>query len=153
MENLLLFVTLVFLGYIFGRIAEKRHYRSITLREQQYLQLPSTCCSLPIGKRQVAKAELVQGSVVISVDYFKRILALLRNFFGGQVRSYETLLDRGRREAILRLKESCPGADEIINVRIETSSISKGGDSRIGSVEILAYGTAVYFSTADPELP
>ena len=92
----------------------------------------------------MVNAELVLGSVVISVDYFKRILAALRNIFGGPVQSYETLVDRARREAVLRMKESCINADQIINLRIETSSISKGGRNTIGSVEVLAYGTAIY---------
>jgi len=92
---------------------------------------------------------LVHGHVVVSVDYFKQILAGLRNVFGGTVQSYETLLDRARREAVLRMKECCPTADQILNLRIETSSISKGdsGD-RIGSIEVLAYGTAISFQSS-----
>ena len=48
---------------------------------------------------------------------------------------------------MLRLKESCPEADQIINLRLDTSSISKGANNSIGSVEILAYGTALYFES------
>ena len=92
----------------------------------------------------VQESKLVTGSVVISVDYFKRILAGLRNSFGGPIASYETLVDRARREAILRMKESCPNATQLINLRIETSSITKGAKQQIGSVEVLAYGTAIY---------
>ncbi|MCI5128213.1 MAG: hypothetical protein D3907_06860, partial [Candidatus Electrothrix sp. AUS3] len=33
--------------------------------------------------------------------YFKRIVAGLRNIFGGNVQSYETLVDRARREAVI----------------------------------------------------
>jgi len=149
MENLInlgVFVTLLLCGFVFGKIAEKRHYKSIINRERKYLTLPAVTGKNPLGKvPPIKKAHLVQGSVVISVDYFKRVLAGLRSFFGGTVRSYETLLDRARREALLRLKESCPGARQIINLRIETSSISKGGKNRIGSVEVLAYGTALYY--------
>jgi len=85
------------------------------------------------------------GSVVISVDYFKRLLAALRNFFGGRVKSYETLLDRARREAILRMQQEAKelGANVVINIKLETASISKGRKNAIGSVEILAYGTAM----------
>jgi len=68
----------------------------------------------------------------------------LINIFGGRVSSYESLLDRGRREAILRMKESAKGASEIVNVRIETSSISKNDNRGIGSIEVYAYGTAIY---------
>jgi uncharacterized protein YbjQ (UPF0145 family) len=87
---------------------------------------------------------LVTGGVVISVDFFKLIATSLRNFFGGNMRAYETLVDRARREAVLRLKESCPDATQIINLRLETSSIYKGNDGQIGSVEVLAYGTALF---------
>ena len=96
----------------------------------------------------VQRSELVQGSAVISVDYFKRILAALRNIFGGTIRSYETLVDRARREAILRLKESAPaGTMIIINVRIETSTIGKNTHEKsVSCVEALAYGTALVAS-------
>jgi uncharacterized protein YbjQ (UPF0145 family) len=94
----------------------------------------------------VARAELATGSVVVSVDYYKRFLAGLRNLFGGEVRSYSPLMDRARREALLRMKEQAVGADMIINVRLETSSIS--GDSRaqqkLACVEVVAYGTAIW---------
>lgn len=147
MENLIFLAVLISCGYFFGRHAEKKHYRSIIERENNILSLPLTSSKYPLGdKEKVQQARLVHGCVVISVDYFKRVLASLRNIFGGNVQSYETLLDRARREALLRLKESCSDADEIINLRIETSSISKGGDNRIGCVEVLAYGTAIYYN-------
>jgi len=47
---------------------------------------------------------------------------------------------------VLRMKEACPDADQIINIRLETSSIYKGQGKQIGSVEVLAYGTAIYFA-------
>jgi uncharacterized protein YbjQ (UPF0145 family) len=88
---------------------------------------------------------LVRGSVVISVDYFKRFLARLRMIFGGRIHTYESLLDRARREAILRMQEQARelGASMIFNMRFETSSISKGRKDAVGTVEVLAYGTAV----------
>ena len=145
MENLTIVAVLIALGYFFGRIAEGRHYQSIHEREQAFLHVPTTSSKKPLGHvGPITQARLVQGNVVISVDYFKRFLATLRNIFGGGIQAYETLLDRARREAVLRLKESCPGATQIINLRLETSSISKGDTERIGSVEVLAYGTAIY---------
>lgn len=148
MDILVIWVVLISLGYFFGRRAEKKHYQSIIRREKALLHLPATSGKHPLGNpRPVQRSHLARGSVVVSVDYFKRMLAGLRNFLGGSVQSYETLLDRARREAVLRLKESCPGADEIVNLRLETASISKGANNSIGSVEVLAYGTAVYYQT------
>lgn len=147
MEQIIIFATLLSLGYFFGRHAEKKHFRSILEREKLWLKLPTTSSKHLVGDcPEVCQSHLVNGCMVVSVDYFKRILARLRNFFGGNVQSYETLIDRARREAVLRMKESCPNADQIINLRIETSSITKGRGNQIGSVEVLAYGTAVYFS-------
>ena len=90
----------------------------------------------------------MRGSVVISSNYFTRMLAGFRNFFGGNIRSYETLLDRARREAILRMKADADalGADIVFNMKFETVSLDnvyahqQGG--AVGTVEVLAYGTA-----------
>ncbi len=151
MEQLIIFAILISLGYFFGRHAEKKHYKSIELRENNLIDLPTISGKKPIGNSPIKKSCLVNGSMVVSVDYFKRLLAMLRNFFGGNVQSYETLVDRARREAVLRMKESCKGADQIINLRIETSSITKGKGKQIGSVEVLAYGTALYFDHPEEE--
>lgn len=146
MEQLIVFAILLSLGYFFGRHAEKKHYKSIIAREKLWLQLPTTAGKYVLADdREINRCHLVNGSMVVSVDYFKRILAGLRNFFGGNVQSYETLIDRARREAVLRMKASCPEADQVINLRLETSSITKGKGKQIGAVEVLAYGTAVYF--------
>jgi len=144
--NIVLIVVPIMLGYFFGRRIERRHYESIREREAQFASLMTTALKQPLEPQKVVTAELVSGSVVISIDYFKRFLAGLRNFFGGNITAYESLVDRARREAILRMKESAAGADEIINIRIETSSISKNSSKgNIGSVEVLAYGTALKY--------
>ena len=59
--------------------------------------------------------------------------------------SYESLLDRGRREAVLRMKDQArrAGAGSVFNVKLETVSIFKGRENSVGSVEVLAYGTAL----------
>jgi uncharacterized protein YbjQ (UPF0145 family) len=105
-----------------------------------------TCKSIDHNGRHISRVELVQGSAVISLDYFKRIMAALRNLVGGRVGSYETLVDRARREATLRMKESAGDADIIVNIRIETSTIGQSDQSRaIGSIEAMAYGTALSY--------
>ena len=90
---------------------------------------------------------LVCGSVVISVDYFKRFLAGIRCFFGGRIKTYEPLLDRARREAIMRMKEAArsKGCNTIVNVRLETSRLasSRKNGKGIAGVEILAFGTGL----------
>ncbi len=150
MEALVVFFLLLILGYIVGSITEKNHYKSIEEREKKTLPLPVVNMKkvediLKPGKK-IASAELVTGSVVVSIDYFKRILASLKNLVGGNIRSYETLVDRGRREAILRMKEAADSPDIIMNLRIETSTIGRSANrNSIGSIEVLAYGTAIKY--------
>ncbi len=140
-----LIVLLLAMGYGFGSLAERRHYRSILRREDEFRDF----VTLPAKRLPEALAapetRLVLGSVVISVDYFKRALAALRMIFGGRLTSYESLIDRARREALLRMQEAARriGAEMVFGVRFETSAISRGGRGGIGSVEVLAYGTAV----------
>ena len=143
--RLILFLGLLALGYLAGTAAEKRHYRSIEKREADFSNLPILTVSKLGDHMQLDQGQIVSGSVVISIDYFKRILAQLINIVGGKVISYESLVDRARREAILRLKEQAKGADYIINLRVETSTIGNSANSKnsVGSVEVLAYGTAV----------
>ena len=90
---------------------------------------------------------VVTGSVVISVDYFKRFLAGLRKIVGGRIAAYETLLDRARREAILRCKEEARarGFQAVVNLRLETTRISRASrnDRATAGVEVLAFGTGL----------
>lgn len=136
---------LVIVGYFSGTYVERRHYASVRAREAQYRGFPVLNFPTP-SDWQVAAAGLVSGSVVISVDYFKRFAALLRNLIGGRLRSYEPLLDRARREAVLRMIEQAlaEGYDAVVNVRLETSTVASGGagQGRAG-VEMLAFGTAL----------
>jgi len=146
MEQLIFFVALIAITYVSGTWVEKRHYRSIERRETAYLHLPAiTVKNIGVNESKVREVKMVYGSAVISIDYFKRILAGLRNIFGGTVKSYETLIDRARREALLRMKEMAADATMVINVRIETSAIGKTkGNKNVGCLEAFAYGTALY---------
>lgn len=144
----------LYVGFLLGTYTEIRHYQSIRGRETQFRNQPLVTSGLetmypdPEDRANVVSARLVAASVVISEDYFKTIVALLRKYFGGNLTTYESLLDRARREAFLRLKESAPYADIYVNLRMETPSISKEGEEEAlttRSVEVLAYATAITF--------
>jgi len=145
--DLLVFLALVTLGYTAGSYAERKHYVSIAKREREQLQFQVMTAEAYFAEGRVKTAFLVSGSAVISIDYFKRMLAILRNIFGGRIKAYESLLDRARREAILRMKEQAigKGAHMIVNLRLETATIGNSANrkSKLGSVEVVAYGTAV----------
>ena len=92
------------LGALVGTRLEREHYQRIREREARMREFRvMTLRTLP-EDWSVEACELVTGSVVISLDYFKRFLARLRMLVGGRLRSYEPLLDRARREALLRLE-------------------------------------------------
>jgi uncharacterized protein YbjQ (UPF0145 family) len=143
--DIIVFIVLLTLGYGFGRWAEKRHFASILEREELLGDLLTFSGRIPPQGLGPVEAVLVGGNVVISIDYFKRISAALRSLIGGRVMAYESLLERARREAILRMKQEAfdSGASHVINVKLETASISKGQRQQVGSVEVYAYGTAL----------
>lgn len=134
---------------VIGTVTEKKHYESIRVRESASAHVPVIPSSISDDSHTVVSARLVTGVMVVSPDSFRRFLASIRNLFGGRLRSYESLLDRARREAILRMKEQAPDADAIVNFRIETSKI--GGQQKkqsIIAIEVLAYGTALTYGSA-----
>ena len=145
MSEFVIFITLLSLGYGFGKYAESRHYRDIKRREAMWTQIPTLTLKESVYDRPVVDCGLVASSVVISIDYYKRILSGFRMFFGGELRSYSSLIDRGRREALLRMREQAPDADAFLNVRLETSSISKGRKNKVAAVEVMAFATAIKY--------
>lgn len=145
MLDLIIFLGLLALGFGFGQYLEKQHYKSIIKRESRLRHIPAIATKhLPV-EFIPCTTQIVSGNVVISIDFFKKFVSGLRALVGGRVSSYETLIDRARREALLRMKEQAEiqGANYVFNVKMETSSISKGRRDSIGSVEVLAYGTAI----------
>ncbi len=135
------------LGLVVGSILERSHYKSIEKREKLFKNVKVTTLEDPqVEAREVKNAKLVYGSAVISIDYFKRFVAIIKKIFGGNIASYESLVDRAKKEAILRLKEESKGADLIYNLKIETSTIGRNANKEkaIGSVEALAYATAIW---------
>ena len=139
------FVVLLILGLVIGSSVESSHFRRLAVHEQALSGIVlSNLRRLP-ENWQASDAVLVTGEVVIATDYFKVFAAMLRNLFGGRVRSYETLVERARREAIVRMLQQAQaaGANVVWNVRIETATIQGKQQNKSGGVEVIAYGTAM----------
>jgi uncharacterized protein YbjQ (UPF0145 family) len=143
--ELLLGIALAVTGLIVGRMNERKHYASIRRREQQLADILVFAMRFPPPTLSAPAMKLVAGSVVISDDYFKSLMAGLHTFFGGRVRSYESLLDRARREAVLRMKAQARGfaAGMIVNVKFQTFALPGRRPGSTRAVEVLAYGTAL----------
>lgn len=144
MADLIVFLALLVTGYAVGRIAERRHYRSIIAREKEMANILVFSNRFPPLTQHDSQA-LVTGSVVVSEDYFKRVVSGLQSMFGGRLAAYESLLDRARREAVLRMKQEARDreAKMIVNVKFQTFSIPGRSPKSFGAVEVMAYGTAL----------
>ncbi|WP_064643416.1 YbjQ family protein [Moraxella catarrhalis] len=133
----LIWLVLVAIGWYFGTRAERGHLKSLIIDEQKYqhIQVSSERFYEPKG---VNESILVVGSVVIAQDKFKQAVAAILSLFGKNLTVYETLLDRARREAVLRAKRQAndAGCHALYGLRFEMTEVQ-------GGVEILAYGVAV----------
>lgn len=140
-----LFAALFVVGYVVGRWNERKHYTSIRRRERDLASVLTFSTRFPPDTIGDVQSRLVSGSAVISDDYFKSAMAGLYNFFGGRMRSYESLIDRARRESVLRMKAEARrfGAEMVINVKFQTFAIGGRNANSIRGVELLAYGTAL----------
>ena len=145
--NLAIFVVFIALGYGVGRRRERNHLAELQGFEQGLRDVGVCDLRRLPGLEQATCLGLVNGECVIATDYFKVIAGALRNLFGGEVRSLETLLDRSRRQAVVRMLEQARslGANSVVNVRFETSTISGQQKNRTSGVSVLVYGTAVRF--------
>ena len=124
-------ITLI-ITYAIGSYIEKNHFKKIQQRE-------------------IKKIEMVTGEVVISGDYFKNFVASLKNLFGGRLTTFESIMDRARREAILRMREKARTAHIIVNARIETVMLDEDNGTqneanKIPKCAVIAYGTAVTYA-------
>ena len=123
-----LIITVLFLAltYATGSIIEKNHFKKIKQREIKLIKKPVISYGAKNfkPKRPIKKVELVTGEVVIGGDYFKNFVANLKNFFGGRLTPFESIMDRGRREALLRMREKAKYASIIVNTKLETVLIN-----------------------------
>ena len=141
----IIFLALLALGYFAGRWNERRHYASIREREARYANILTFAVRYPPDVVTPQDCTLVYGSVVVSSDYFKQFVAGLRTLIGRRLTSYESLLDRARREAMLRMKEEAArfGSTLVVNVKVESTTVSGGARKGLPAMEVMAYGTAL----------
>lgn len=134
------FLLLMSLGYFVGGVRERSHLRELEEREHAMSGiLLSQRKNFPDAIPGRLPAKMLVAEVVISSDYLKTFLGGLRNIFGGELRSFRSLIDRARREAILRIQEQAQkeGYDAVCNIRLDTVDIG-GADSRRKSQVIMS---------------
>ncbi len=128
-------------GWLLATWLERRHLKSMSLRETALERISVNTLRRPPACEPEASTLLI-GSVVVAHDYFRTLIIAIRKLIGGSIKPYERLVERGRREALLRLKEEADarGIDRILNVRFTTSAVS---GRFLRAVEMMAYGTGI----------
>jgi len=84
---------------------------------------------------------LVRGSTVQTRNIGRDITQQLKSIIGGELHAYTEMMDKARALATKRMVDQAQamGADAVVMIRYNSSSVMQG------SVEIIAYGTAVKF--------
>lgn len=138
------FLILVSIGYWRGRHNEREHLKLLAAEEEKLGSVLIFATRYPARVAEPMDPLLVTGSAVVGSDHFRLLLAALRKIVGGNYRAYENLLDRARRQAVVRMKQAARdgGASMVFNVRYATSRISNSRAGEATQVEVVAYGTA-----------
>ena len=142
-------LVLFIVGWFFGSRHERQHLARLAIAEAELSHIIVSTERFYVPKLVAhSEGELVLGSVVIAQDYFKMVIAKVLSIFGKNLTTYETLLERARREAVVRLRTQAQakGYNHIYGLRFEVSNINQLGSM----VEAIAYGTAVL--TPEPTL-
>ncbi|MEX0611716.1 MAG: heavy metal-binding domain-containing protein [Pirellulales bacterium] len=144
-------VVLLALGLLAGGYAERKHLRSLARREAANGDFfISQLKSFPGAVPGMTAPSIIVGEVVIASDYLKTFLSGLRKIFGGELRSYNSLLGRARREALQRLVERAraEGYNALCNVRLESVDIAGNTKARrMPMAAIVASATAYHRGT------
>lgn len=96
-----------------------------------------------IEGRKLNMLGVVRGSTVQTRNLGHDFISGLKTLVGGEIRAYSEMLDKARNIATERMEDEARklGADAIVNIRYATSGVMQG------AAEVMAYGTAVKFST------
>ncbi|MCK4958803.1 MAG: heavy metal-binding domain-containing protein [Planctomycetes bacterium] len=136
---------LLTLGYVSGKCIEISHLRRLAQQETALRDVGICNLRKIPPELNIKQSFLVTGSVVIATDYFKVFIAGLRGIFGGEMRTYRSLMHRARREALVRMLGEAKNynAHSVWNVRFESATIQGKRKKKAGGVEVLVYGTAI----------
>ena len=94
-----------------------------------------------IPGRELEVLGIAKGTVVQSKNFGKDFMAGMKTLVGGEITSYNEMLNEARQIAVKRMVDEAEsmGADAVINVRYGSSSVMQG------AAEVIAYGTAVKY--------
>ena len=94
-----------------------------------------------IAGKELEMIGLVKGSTIQSVNVGKDIGQAFKGLVGGEMKSYNEMMNNARALATKRMVQEAEelGADAIVNIRYSSASVMQS------AAEVMAYGTAVKF--------
>ncbi len=94
-----------------------------------------------ISGKNLKTLNLVKGSTIQTKHIGKDISQSFKHLVGGELKSYNKMMDEAREIATERMTEEAKklNADAVVNIRYATSTIAQG------AAEVIVYGTAVKF--------
>ena len=94
-----------------------------------------------IAGKELEMLGLVKGSTIQTKHLGKDIGAGFKTLVGGELTSYNEMMNEARALATKRMVEEAEtlGADAVVNIRYASASVMAG------AAEVMAYGTAVKF--------
>ena len=94
-----------------------------------------------LGGKEFDVIGIVKGTTIQSVHIGKDIGSAFKTLVGGELQSYNEMLNKARALATERMvrEAEAVGADAVVAVRYSSSSVMQG------AAEVMVYGTAVRF--------
>ena len=114
----------VFSGTKVERMHEEANQRRDSLRDRMGREILN---SIDGGYRtDVSSAGLVHANGVFGPSHWHLMIGFVNNLIGGSVTVFQQVISAGRAEVMQRLREQAEedGWDEVINVRIDTASMT-----------------------------
>jgi len=145
---LLLAVTLVT-----GHLAARAHEDNMRRRLPAVAHMRCTdLAAMPDAVAGPSPPQLITSEVCLGLDHFRGVLGQLKSLVGGEVRSYQRVLDRARREVTLRLLEQAQqqGFNALANLRIDFVDVSGTALTRRKASMVSVLATATAYHAANP---
>ena len=94
-----------------------------------------------ITGKNIETISLVKGSTIQSKHIGKDIAQSFKTLVGGELKSYNEMMNEARALATKRMVEEAEAlhADAVVNIRYASSAVMQG------AAEVIVYGTAVKF--------
>lgn len=135
-------------AFFVGAFTERRHLARLRRAEDELMPMIRSNLRSPPGLAESGGGEIVIGECVIATDYFKNFISNLVKLTGGEMRAYRSLMERARREALVRLLRDAreKGYTGVCNVRLIPADVGGSAVDRKGMVlsAVIASGTAYH---------